>query len=70
MSVRFSLDQADWKSIGWGLFDAVVGVLLTFISDTFIPALHLDPSAQTIIAGGWMVVSKAIRKWLVGLKRA
>ena len=59
------MSMADWKKIGTGLLLAIIGAVLTWCSESYIPLLEKSPDeAKLLLAAFLAVLVNAIRKWL------
>jgi len=64
MSYRFSLNKADLNKIAVGAGVAVVGALLTYVSETI---TSVDFGQWTpIVVAVWSILANTVRKFVVG----
>jgi len=64
MSPKFSLSRQDSKKIATGALVAVVGALLTYLTQV-VGDIDLGPWTP-IVVSVWSIVANIVRKWLVG----
>lgn len=61
-SPRGKLNANDWRKIGMGLAMAVVGAILTYVTEA-LPNVELG-SMQPVVMAGWSVLANLVRKWI------
>ena len=63
-STQFSLNAVDWKKVATGAGIAVVGALLTYVTQV---VADLEPGPWTpVIGAAWSVVANIAKKWIAG----
>ncbi|MCK9370235.1 hypothetical protein M0R04_10045 [Candidatus Dojkabacteria bacterium] len=61
-SISKELNSIDWKKIGTGALIAVIGALLTYLTQV---VSGLDLGAFTpIVVSGWSILANITRKWI------
>jgi len=64
-SKSWSLNWDDMKKIGKGLFIAVAGAALTFVSTEVLPDLQNETGIQMILFAAFSALVNTGRKWVV-----
>ena len=67
-STQFSLNAVDWKKVATGAGIAVVGALLTYVTQV-IASLEPGPWTPAIVAA-WSVMVNIAKKWITGVPAA
>ena len=63
-STQFSLNAVDWKKVATGAGIAIVGALLTYVTQVI---ASLEPGPWTpVIVAGWSVIVNIAKKWITG----
>lgn len=61
--MKYSFKGVDWKKIGKGALIAVIGALLTYVTD-LIPTFDLPTDFQPLVVAGWSIVVNVAHKWM------
>jgi hypothetical protein len=61
-SPRYKLNAMDWKSIGYGALDAVIGALITYATEV-VGGIDFGPYSPTVMIA-FTAGTKALRKFI------
>jgi hypothetical protein len=67
MAKRFALSKTDWSKILTGAIVAVLGALLTYVTN-LIPQLNIPAEWLPSVTAGWAVIVNVVRKFITNNK--